>query len=72
MKSPSLQLDFCAGDLVRLSQDMISFYDIYGPVDPGFLSGEPVIILEVTDGRAIVQDSKCNRHSTSLRKLQHA
>jgi hypothetical protein len=72
MKSRSPPPDFRAGDLARLTQDMISFYDVYGPVDPGFLSGEPVLILDVHDGRATVQDSRCNRHSTSLRKLQHA
>lgn len=72
MKSRSLLPNFRAGDLARLTQDMISFYDIYGPADPGFLSGEPVLILDVHDGRATVQDGRCNRHSVSLGKLDLA
>lgn len=72
MTSQSLQLNFRAGDLARLTQDMISFYDIYGPVDPGFLSGETVLILEIVGERAIVLDRLGNKHSASLRKLQHA
>lgn len=71
MKSQSLHTSFRTGDLVSLTQDMISFYNIYGPVDPGFLSGEPVLVVEISEGRAIILDSKGNMHSTSLRKLQH-
>lgn len=70
MKSPSLQRDFVAGDLARLTSDMINFYNMYGPVDPGFLSGDAVLILEISDARARVIDPYGNKHSTSLRKLE--
>lgn len=69
MKSRSQQHNFIAGDLARLTSDMINFYNMYGPVDPGFLSGDPVLILEVDDSRAHVIDPFGNKHSTSLRKL---
>lgn len=70
MKSPSLQRDFVAGDIARLTSDMINFYNMYGPVDPGFLRGDPVLVLEVVDSRALVIDPFGNKHSTSLRKLE--
>jgi len=49
---------------------MINFYNMYGPVDPGFLRGDPVLILEITDSRALVIDPFGNNHNTSLRKLE--
>lgn len=70
MKSLSQQRDFSAGDLARLTSDMINFYNMYGPVDPGFLSGDSVLILEISDARALVIDPYGNKHSTSLRKLE--
>ena len=70
MKSRSQQHDFVAGDLARLTSDMISFYNMYGPVDPGFLRGDSVLILEIVDARAVVIDPYGNKHSTSLRKLE--
>lgn len=70
MKSRSLQHDFLPGDLARLTVDMINFYNMYGPVDPGFLRGDPVLILEIADSRALVIDPFGNNHNTSLRKLE--
>lgn len=70
MKSRSQQRDIVAGDLVQMTEDVINFYKMYGSSDPGFLSGEPVLVLEASEGRAQVIDSLGNTYSTSLLKIR--
>ena len=63
--------DIKQGDLVQMTDEMISFYNMYGPPEPGFLSGEPVLVLETFDhDRAQVIDSLGHIYSTSLQKIR--
>ena len=70
MKSRSRLPDIRAGDLVQMVEEVVNFYRMYGPTDPGFLSGEPVLVLEASEGRAQVLDSLGNTYSTSLLKIR--
>ena len=70
MMSASQPSEFHQGDIVRLTDEMVSFYSIYGPADPGFLSGEPVLVIESSDNRALVMDSTGHTYSTSLQKVR--
>lgn len=70
MSSQSRSSEPLPGDLVRLVPEMITFYSIYGPVDPGFLCGEPVIVLHAADNRALVRDANGNSYSTSIHKIE--
>jgi hypothetical protein len=72
MRSQSRVYDIKQGDLVQMTDEMISFYNVYGPPEPGFLSGEPVLVLEssLDDDRAQVIDSLGNIYSTSLQKIR--
>jgi len=53
-----------------MTEEVINFYRMYGPADPGFLSGEPVLVIESSEGRARVIDSLGNTYSTSLKKIR--
>jgi hypothetical protein len=72
MRSQSRHADIRQGDLVQMTDEMIGFYRIYGPPDPGFLSGEPVLVLDLSSDidQAQVIDSLGNIYSTSLHKIR--
>lgn len=72
MKSPSQVSNFRAGDIVRLTPDMISFYTVYDLQDDAFRSGSPVLLIEIADKWAVVQDSTGSRYSVRANNLQHA
>ena len=70
MRSQSQGTNIKRGDLAQMTDDVVNFYRMYGPTDPGFLSGEPVLVLETSQGRAQVLDSLGNTYSTSLLKIR--
>lgn len=72
MRLQSPMRNVMQGDLVQMTDEMVGFYRLYGPPDPGFLSGEPVLVIECDPeiDRAKVIDSLGAVYSTSLRKIR--